>query len=419
MVKVTITCVLISLACMTILFMWYITTAYDLKTHTEFSIVSPSNSTVTKPLKSHANLLDLDVKRSQEKLFRERKKHLTERCNSPQVSSYLTANRPVTKAFFYSSEAKLVVCKVPKIGSTFWARIFNALEGEISVRKAFLLDRYEVHDGKYEIGFVFSKEAKKRGSKIGVVSRNPYSRLFSAYIDKIYLLSDLNQKFGRRLKKGLEDAGDGKCGFSVTFQDFLETLLNSAHDGGQFDDHYAPVTRLCNPCHLNIDYVIKQETMSSDAEFVLDIVKKERNISHIEDIKMLIRHMDMRQELRQLIKTILKDRKKFIVECPEISSLMQKVWTVLQFQGIIHYDSEYPIQTFRDIKKSKSYENEIITIIMREIERKPVSLTQRKYQRQDAVMHAFRGVTEYNIGRIKMLYKLDFLLFGYDLEPPL
>ncbi|XP_021340081.1 carbohydrate sulfotransferase 10-like isoform X2 [Mizuhopecten yessoensis] len=418
MAKVTISCLLVSLSCVTVLFMWYITTAYDLKTPMELSIVSPSNATVMEPLGFKTKSPD-DTQRSKEKLFRARKKLLLDKCSSSHVTSFLTAFRPVTKAFFYSSEAKLVVCKVPKVGSTFWARVFIALEGEISARKAFLLDRYVVHDRKYEIGFMFSKEAKKRGSKIGVVSRNPYSRLYSAYIDKIYLLSDLNQKFGRRLKKGLEDVGDGKCGFVVTFQDFLEQLLNAATAEGHFDDHYSPVTRLCDPCNLNLDYVIKQETMSSDAEYILDLAKRERNASHTEDIKLLIRNVDTRLELRQLIKTVLKDKKKFQVECPQISSLMQKVWTALQFQGVIHYESEYPIQQFRDLKNSKSYENDITTIIMREIENKPVGLPQRNYQRNDALIYAYRQINEYTIGRIKRVYRLDFLLFGYDLEPPL
>ncbi|XP_069104765.1 carbohydrate sulfotransferase 10-like isoform X2 [Argopecten irradians] len=420
MFKFTVTCLLVSLSCVTIVFMWYITTAYDLKTAREFSILSPSNATVTNSVEtSQITTTDFDADRNKDQLFKARKKTLSEKCASVQVTSHLTAYRPVTKAFFYSSEAKLVMCKVPKIGSTFWARVFVALEGEMSPRRAFLLDRYEVHDGKYEIGFVFSKEAKKRGSKIGIVSRNPYSRLFSAYIDKIWLLSDLNQKFGRRLKKGLEDVGDGKCGFAVTFQDFLEFSLNAAYAEGHFDDHYAPVTRLCDPCNLNVDYIVKQETMTSDAEFILDKLKRDRNASRTEDIKLLIRHQDPRLELRQLIKTILKDRRKFMIECPQISSLMQKVWTALQFQGVIHYDSEYPIQKFRDLGKSKSHENDITSIITREITNRPVSLRQRNFQRADAVINAYKQVNEYTIGRIKMMYKLDFLLFGYDLEPPL
>lgn len=351
------------------------------------------------------------------KLFKERKKLLNEKCKLTEVSSNLLKHTPVTKAFFYSPEAKLVVCKVPKIGSTFWARVFAALEGETTARRAFQLDRYQVHDGKYEIGFVFAKEAQKRGSKICVAARNPYTRLFSAYLDKIYLLSVLNQQFGRQLKKGLENVGKGKCGFAVSFQEFLDILLNSAAED-IFDDHYSPVTRLCNPCDLNPDYVIKQETMTTDAEFILDELKKARNTSHVAEIKDSIRNTDVQIELRQLIKTVMIDRKKFRVECPQLSLLMQKVWKALQLQGIIHEESDYPGKEVTSLQQSKQFEKDITSIIMRELEQKPVSLKQMLFQRHNSVVDAYRGIHRYTIGRIKLLYKLDFVLFGYDPEPP-
>ena len=55
---------------------------------------------------------------------------------------------------------------------------------------------------------------------------------------------------------------------------------------------------------------------------------------------------------------------------------------------------------------------------MTEIETDNITSSERKEQRWNFLVEAFRDIPNQLIDEIKVLYKADFLLFGYDLTPP-
>ena len=55
---------------------------------------------------------------------------------------------------------------------------------------------------------------------------------------------------------------------------------------------------------------------------------------------------------------------------------------------------------------------------MKEIENDNITPSERKEQRWNFLVEEFQDIPKDLIEEIKVVYKADFLLFGYDIEPP-
>ncbi|RUS91637.1 hypothetical protein EGW08_000610, partial [Elysia chlorotica] len=86
----------------------------------------------------------------------------------------------------------MLYCVVPKAGCTFWKRIFRSFETKTNPRKedVFNISRASVHDaldgGKGSIYSLWRHGMDRFPTRL-LVTRDPYSRLISTYLDKIYL----------------------------------------------------------------------------------------------------------------------------------------------------------------------------------------------------------------------------------------
>lgn len=89
-----------------------------------------------------------------------------------------------TNVTFYHWK-NLNYCKVPKCGSTFWMQVFLTLEKIKSVEDVFGSGRNKYHT--IAMNKTSTWDHVSSNDVIFHVTRNPYSRLYSVYIDKIYL----------------------------------------------------------------------------------------------------------------------------------------------------------------------------------------------------------------------------------------
>ncbi|GFN85733.1 carbohydrate sulfotransferase [Plakobranchus ocellatus] len=92
-----------------------------------------------------------------------------------------------------NEDYKLVYCFVPKGGCTFWIRLFRFLSGDVlnssEVKSLLDIDRFFAHyspnDAIVKIGAAMAEVENE--SLTFIFTRDPYRRLWSAYIDKIFL----------------------------------------------------------------------------------------------------------------------------------------------------------------------------------------------------------------------------------------
>ena len=127
-----------------------------------------------------------------------------------------------------------------------------------------------------------------------MVVREPLSRLLSSYLDKAYLpdhwmpwmikfsqlttysddndflrkhFDDLASRFDPDFVKGSSTTfGNRKCGKYLTFQEYINVVINYRMN----EPHFMPVHAVCNPCKFNVTHVNTMTTFSADAAAILD-----------------------------------------------------------------------------------------------------------------------------------------------------
>ena len=106
--------------------------------------------------------------------------------------------------------------------------------------------------------------------------RHPFSRLLSAYQDKL-----VAKKKGRKPKfykvvqtlKELYRKNNGSTKTEkLSFEIFLEHLVDNP--SFRKNPHWDTIENVCNPCQVNYDFIGKLETLQEDSDYILSHVLK-------------------------------------------------------------------------------------------------------------------------------------------------
>lgn len=117
--------------------------------------------------------------------------------------------------------------------------------------------------------------------------RHPFERLLSAYRDKFESNTTLAKFFHERIgriiikdfrknptKEALESGTD------VSFLEFIQYLMSpkeSLHWNTQdsYNEHWEPMTRLCNPCAIAYDYIGRYDDIVEESNVILEEIDAE------------------------------------------------------------------------------------------------------------------------------------------------
>ncbi|KAH9489736.1 hypothetical protein Btru_057106 [Bulinus truncatus] len=220
--------------------------------------------------------------------FQQRKDRLERVCATNKVPGRIHG--------VFTHKSGVLYCFVPKAGCTFWKGVFYTAifaneSNHVTLSKNFIHTAY-VTGTPY-----MSRHNAAAYPTRFIVARDPYSRLLSSYLDKIYLpdfwpTNALMMIEGRNsstfssvrelrktdfLRRHYDDVmrlfpteaagnstlNDTACGKYLTFRDFIV-------DGFFLQEpHWVPIHMICNPCVLNVSHVSYMETFTSDAEVLL------------------------------------------------------------------------------------------------------------------------------------------------------
>ncbi|XP_077970721.1 carbohydrate sulfotransferase 11-like isoform X4 [Styela clava] len=100
--------------------------------------------------------------------------------------------------------------------------------------------------------------------------REPLERVVSAYIDKILpegsvteyyitLSEKIHAEFAK--SKNTEYFQPGRA----SFEEFVDSILSNPK---QVDAHWRSYSDICDPCHIQYDYIAKLETIALDSEYL-------------------------------------------------------------------------------------------------------------------------------------------------------
>lgn len=345
----------------------------------------------------------------------ERSMHLNKMCMDLQIKSPKTANH---RLYVYKPKG-LFYCKVPKCGSTYWMRFFQVLHNIDVEKDPFDKIRFKIHRTQMKMSTLGKNYHIYLNETIRfLVTRSPYSRLYSAYVDKIFL-PELWNSYGRNIINNYRHNAtelSKLCGNDVTFEEFLKMIAQRNHRNMNWrNPHWLPIEQICSPCRYKYNFIIKQETFSRDRDYLVSKVgiKEEfilnyNNISHWDYSLLAIKDM--------CLTIFMHFRGRKPKKCYQREALLQKIFISFQIQGYIREDAHFDLNRFGDLKSMNI--NKIIEVFQNIYREYPVlNRYDWKEQRQAFMKKAYKFVDREILKEIKKYYNLDFQIFNYDPEP--
>ena len=318
---------------------------------------------------------------------------------------------------FYLYEPKHVAyCEVPKTGCTFWKRIMRFLNkdfpsGNKNITKPSELSRHFTHLGGFKTTPHF-KLGSKASPKLQTMdnsfmfAREPYSRLWSAYLDKIYLPDFWHVGTGIiRTERREPNAMSLKCGYDVTFPEFIRYLVR--HPG--IDWHFKPINTICDPCRTKFKFIGKQESFVQDAKLIIN------ETGMLSDIQIDIFKETVVNEIKTLSENYL-NLKKLSSICNNKTLICEKLWQVFQINGYIGFEISFPSHLSK-LKEPGMLVKEFIETAIKTHESGKSYHAIWKAQKRESLVKAYRAIPKGTLKAVKGIYKKDFEIFDYDNEP--
>lgn len=346
--------------------------------------------------------------------FQRRKYRIQNVCASQKASRHVHTDS--RNKFLINRHRKIALCYVAKAGCTFWKRIFLELQEDqpersdrfwFSVHKKFIHN--SVIDNLRTMAFDQAHQFLKISMKILFV-RHPFSRLFSAYLDK-FVLSDGWSPIGRKIIRSIRPNPRPvslKCGHDVTFNEFLTfvwAFRNSSSKG--FAEHWLPVSKLCNPCSIDFDYIGKQETFQADVDF-LSTQLKFRGDLLVNVTKESTAMASMAQSTSLMWTNLLH----VDYQCQTAVDKLSRLWNAFVAQGFLPSGIRLPWRNHTTVGMS-----EFLSFVQRTYKKQ--NLTERTFtqRRRNALMTAYSSVPTQTLDNIRNMFSMDFDLFNYTLWP--
>ena len=129
--------------------------------------------------------------------------------------------------------------------------------------------------------------------------RHPLVRIYSAYKQKLatekpphcqYYQETMGVHILKKMRSNLTQA-ELKCGYTVTFPEFIEYFVGDGMFDIMNDDHFLRYSDRCHPCFVDYNFIVKLETAENDQdEFIKQFMNPnpgEERVFHVNKGKNL------------------------------------------------------------------------------------------------------------------------------------
>ncbi|KAH9498135.1 hypothetical protein Btru_008341 [Bulinus truncatus] len=327
------------------------------------------------------------------------------------MCEYLKVPNDVETDIYSLPQFNLSYCKVPKAGCTYWEQLFSFLNKNplqislLGIRTPFQISRYDI---RYTSHLNLPrKNFKSPEDQLEVMKsarvlfvRHPLERLWSCYLEKFFLID-----FWTSAALSMKTTGaDIRCPRSVTFREFIEYSLPL------FNEHWAPITELCNPCVFQPNIIGHVETMRDDIHFILTQAKLDWILSEQDRIS---------REENQMLDMIIYNYQihsinwyNFYHRCLSQKDLAAKLWDVFKKVGYLSSHAALPVN-LTDYNQTT-----IIRELKSQYRKYPLASVHGRAQQLKMMKRDYDALPKPLMVKILEKYSTDFVLFGYDASVP-
>ncbi|XP_060605566.1 carbohydrate sulfotransferase 11-like [Ruditapes philippinarum] len=345
-----------------------------------------------------------------ERLFSERRQKIEERCdNISHIGK--TTDFAIKSHLIIDKKYKLVYCFVEKNGCTFWKRVFQILNGFKNVSDPFdtqAMDAYGGNQTAENMPFDTIHKALISSTKFMFV-RDPYERLLSGYVDKLFLpyapyWFDLGRFIVDKFRRN-STSGALSCGDDVTFEEFIRYYIYSLKTGIRSDVHFSSNYKFCRPCEIKYDYVAKMENFKDETLFLLEKLNLSKTIK--------IKDFDSETERDGIFNAVDWGFHvdKNVDNCTTKDKALYKTYKKLQIRGIISKDIPYPFSNVSKIDIDE-YKKSLL-----KANADPGPREKRKLNRNEAFLEAYNSLPRDLFQELQNILSVDAALFGYESNP--
>lgn len=390
------------------------------KHYTKIALCYISDGLISDPrylvLDRHNRVYSADI----DEVWGERIHRLQQGCSDmDNTLKYKIQYKQSKSTFFNSRKLNLSVCKVQKAGSTFWIIVFLTLDQGRPAEEVFSIPRHKLHTIMDDMADPLPLSDGLIQLPSVVVSRDPYSRLYSAFIDRYFFLeyASAAKRLAESLGKGFFLTEAGKCGYNVTFQEFLDNVTTDSLQGKFIDHHWCPVYTLCRVCDVDYQYVIRQETLTRDTEEILQRLKIDEK-TKTTLTRMLHGSAMNKKTMDGVIHTMWASLGNKVTEgcCDNTLAYLMKMWEGFKIQGYIRTDIPFPVSEFESRHNTRV--EQFSKVVLDTMTLYPLSSAERETRRRQFLVNAYKGISERTVKKIQEMYLMDFRIFGYDANPP-
>ena len=327
--------------------------------------------------------------------FENRKKILQSACRLYANSSAFRSRRPRDiRLPRYPGVMNVTVmyCPIQKIGSTTWTGILRSIGQKMPTADIRGIE-VNVPFGKHDVSFTFVRE--------------PYSRLLSAYVDKLFSPDMLFwkttgpyviEKFRQNASKKSID-----CGCDVTFPEFVRYFIHAQTSGEKRDEHFIPTHDHCDMCQRPYKYIGHLETLKDDLPFILKAMQSPVDYNKSYDNVII----------KMSAASVLNKMRNGIKQCMDLDEACRRVWKKWQIRGIISKTLLFPLsrEETQDISAT-DFGKAGLDALARSGEKSELIK-----QKKEALKEAFASVPLEDRLEVQKLLFLDFEMFGFDAKP--
>lgn len=340
--------------------------------------------------------------------------HLKESCANSSLG-YIddASDKEVMHNIHIDQNHNIVYCQIQKVGSTFLRKLLSSLFKQSIIPKTRptfkRLDSRRKNTGFAELHSIIQSSDKF------MFVREPYSRVYSGYVDKLFspntLYWQLTGKFIASKIRANANSQALRCGHDITFPEFVKYIIYSEKDHTHTDRHFTPMYEHCKPCQIPYDFIGKLEHIKDDVLFLLNVWNKQFGTN--------ITFNDFESETA-LDRALGKGRRLFgmkekITRCMSFYNASVRSWRDLQMRGLISVQESFPFSP-------EFTENQMTLEHFHDATKKaieaPHDQNQIKNQREDSMIEAYSLISKEDLYKLQNILRPDCALFGYDCSPP-